>query len=151
MTEAKDNRRRLSPFSSPFLGRNSICQGGDQTERETERPREAGEGGAQERIVFGNGRGRPAGVSTSSALRQFCADLQLGTEEQEIKHQPTRRRSTVMTGHAVLCHVMSCQDDLGFGAGKKRKEKFLRTRGLRAQTAAATHVQSVRKVTRGRP
>ena len=56
-----------------------------------------------------------------------------------------------MTGHAVLCHVMSCQGDLGFGAGKERKEKFLRMRGLRAQTAAATHIQSVRKVTRGRP
>ena len=58
-----------------------------------------------------------------------------------------------MTGHAVLCHVLSCHARVFwvFGAGKERKEKFLRTRGLRTQTAAATHVQSVRKVTRGRP
>ena len=54
-----------------------------------------------------------------------------------------------MTGHAVLCHVMSCQGDLGFGAGKERKER--KEKFLRTQTAAATHVQSVRKVTRGRP
>ena len=41
----------FGPPSPPLLGRNSICQGGDQTERET------GERGAEERIVFGNGRG----------------------------------------------------------------------------------------------